>query len=239
MYRIRVRYEKKGRVKYLGHLEMIKVFERAFRRIGIPLKYTEGFNPHPKMSFALPSSVGFSSIGEYIDVEVTEAVRIGKFIEKMNSALPGGLKLIVGGYVDAKAKSLMSMVDYSEFEIDFPLDAEIDMDSIMELEKILESGPIPARKRTKSGKIVEKNLKEDIHGYETVNFKNNRIVLKVLLSAGSRGNLNPLFLLKGLGEKTGWNIDPHNVDVLRIDLFSKAEGGPLSLEETVSEVEAK
>src|SRR6056297_101243 len=239
MYRIRVRYEKKSRVKYLGHLEMIKVFERAFRRIGIPLKYTEGFNPHPKMSFALPSSVGFSSIGEYIDVEVTEAVRIGKFIEKMNSALPGGLKLIVGGYVDAKAKSLMSMVDYSEFEIDFPLDAEIDMDSIMELEKILESGPIPARKRTKSGKIVEKNLKEDIHGYETVNFKNNRIVLKVLLSAGSRGNLNPLFLLKGLGEKTGWNIDPHNVDVLRIDLFSKAEGGPLSLEETVSEVEAK
>jgi len=239
MYRIRARYEKKGRVKYLGHLEMIKVFERAFRRIGIPLKYTEGFNPHPKMSFALPSSVGFSSIGEYIDVEVTEAVQIEEFIESMNFALPEGLKLIGGGYVDAKAKSLMSLVDYSEFEIDFPVDAEIDGDAIAILEKIVESGPIPASKRTKSGKIVEKDLKDDIHGYETVKFEKNRIVIKVLLSAGSRGNLNPLFLINGLGEKNGWNIDPHKVNVMRIDLFSKAESGPLSLEETVSGVEAR
>ncbi|HKL10959.1 MAG TPA: TIGR03936 family radical SAM-associated protein [Clostridia bacterium] len=237
MYRIRARYEKRGRVKYLGHLEMIKVFERAFRRVGVPLKYTEGFNPHPKMSFALPSSVGFSSIGEYIDVEVTEAVKMDKFIDAMNSALPDGLKVIAGGYVDIKAKSLMSLVDYSEFEIDFPMDAETDKDSILEFEKILETGPIPARKRTKSGKFVEKDLKDDIHGYEVIRFESNQIILKVLLSAGSRGNLNPLFLLKGLGEKFGWNIDSCNANILRKDLFSKTDSGPISLEKTVSEVE--
>ncbi len=237
MYRIRARYEKKGRVKYLGHLEMIKVFERAFRRIEIPLKYTEGFNPHPKMSFALPSSVGFSSMGEYIDVELTEALAIDEFIEKINLSLPDGLNVIAGGYVNIKAKSLMSLVDYSEFKIDFPFDEVKNKDSILQLGKILESGPIPAQKRTKSGKIVEKNLKDDIHDCEIVNFENNQIVLKVLLSAGSRGNLNPLFLLKGLGEKTGWDIDPRKVNVFRIDLLSNDESGPISLEKTASEGE--
>jgi radical SAM-linked protein len=232
MYRIRARYEKKGRVKYLGHLEMIKVFERAFRRSGVPLKYSEGFNPHPKMSFALPSSVGFSSAGEYIDVEVTEIVEMQEFIIALNETLPEGLMIIAGGYVEAKAKSLMSIVDYSEFLIDFPIPNE----QVGRLENLLGSESILVIKKTKSGKMVEKNLKDDIHGFEIIKAEGNRITLKVLLSAGSRGNLNPVFLLKGLGEKLGEEIDSSEVNVMRRDIFTSTEEGPLSFEKTISEV---
>ncbi len=232
MYRIRARYEKKGRVKYLGHLEMIKVFERAFRRGGIPLKYSEGFNPHPKMSFALPSSVGFSSIGEYIDVEVTEIVEMHEFIIALNETLPEGLRIIAGGYVEPKAKSLMSIVDYSEFLIDFSIPKE----QVGRLESLLGSESILVIKKTKSGKMVEKNLKDDIHGFEIIKAEGNAITLKVLLSAGSRGNLNPVFLLKGLGEKLGEEIDSREVNVMRNDIFASTDEGPLSFEKTISEV---
>ncbi|MBK5252687.1 MAG: DUF2344 domain-containing protein [Peptostreptococcaceae bacterium] len=232
MYRIRARYEKKGRVKYLGHLEIIKVFERAFRRSGVPLKYTEGFNPHPKMSFALPSSVGFSSTGEYMDVEVTEIVEMHKFIIAMNETLPEGLRIIAGGYVEPKAKSLMSKVDYSEFQIDFSIQKEL----VGRLEKLLSLESILAIKQTKSGKIVENNLKDDIHGFEIIKGEGNAITLKVLLSAGSRGNLNPIFLLKGLGEKLGEEINSNEANVLRIDIFASTDDGPLSFEKTISEV---
>lgn len=232
MYRIRARYEKKGRVKYLGHLEMIKVFERAFRRSGIPLKYTEGFNPHPKMSFALPSSVGFESTGEYLDVEVMESVEIKEFVDTMNGTLPEGLRIIACGYVELKAKSLMSIVDYSEFQINFFIGKEL----IADIEKLLNAEEIMAIKRTKSGKMVEKNLKEDLHGFEIIEEENNSITLKVLLSAGSRGNLNPIFLLKGLGEKLGQEIDVNRVSVMRIDIFAKNDNGPISFEKTIQEV---
>ncbi len=232
MYRIRARYEKRGRVKYLGHLEMIKVFERAFRRSGVSLKYTEGFNPHPKMSFALPSSVGFSSTGEYIDLEVTETVEMNKFIFDMNETLPEGLRIINGGYVEAKAKSLMSIVDYSEFQIDFLMQKEM----VGRLENLLSSEFILVMKKTKSGKMLEKNLKDDVHKFEIIKDEGNRITLKVVLRAGSRGNLNPLFLLKGLGDKLGEEIDLNEVNVLRIDIFASTDDGPLSFEKTISEV---
>jgi radical SAM-linked protein len=235
MYRIRARYEKKGRVKYLGHLEMIKVFERAFRRSGVPLKYTEGFNPHPKMSFALPSSVGFSSIGEYMDVEVTESVEMHKLIDGMNETLPEGLRIITGGYVEPKAKSLMSIVDYSEFQIDF----SIQNDLLGKLENLLSSESILVIKKTKSGKMLEKNLKDDIHGFEIIKAEGNAITLKVLLSAGSRGNLNPVFLLKGLGERLGEEIVSSEVNVMRLDIFASTDDGPLSFEKTISEVAAQ
>ena len=232
MYRIRARYEKRGRVKYLGHLEMIKVFERAFRRSLVSLKYTEGFNPHPKMSFALPSSVGFSSTGEYIDLEVTETVEMNKFIFDMNETLPEGLRIINGGYVEAKAKSLMSIVDYSEFQIDFLMQKEM----VGRLENLLSSEFILVMKKTKSGKMLEKNLKDDVHKFEIIKDEGNRITLKVVLRAGSRGNLNPLFLLKGLGDKLGEEIDLNEVNVLRIDIFASTDDGPLSFEKTISEV---
>ena len=162
------------------------------------------------MSFALPSSVGFSSTGEYIDLEVTETVEMNKFIFDMNETLPEGLRIINGGYVEAKAKSLMSIVDYSEFQIDFLMQKEM----VGRLENLLSSEFILVMKKTKSGKMLEKNLKDDVHKFEIIKDEGNRITLKVVLRAGSRGNLNPLFLLKGLGDKLGEEIDLNEVNVL-------------------------
>jgi len=65
-----IKYTKEDRLKFISHLELIRVIERALRRGNIPLKFSEGFNPHPKISFAAPLSVGVSSQGEYMTVEV-------------------------------------------------------------------------------------------------------------------------------------------------------------------------
>lgn len=237
MNKIRARYEKMGRVKYLGHLEIIKVFERAFRRSRTPLKYSEGFNPHPKMSFALPSSVGFSSRGEYIDVELTEFLEIEDFISRMNANLPEGLGLLKAGYVDQKAKSLMSLVDFSEYKIDLMLESPMDPGFVKDFDALLRSGPILMKKRTKSGKSVEKDLKEDIRSHEILTVSGDVLTVKVMLTAGSRGNLNPALLLKGAKDALQRAVDPYKTEITRLDLYEMKSSEPVSLQETFTRVD--
>lgn len=235
MYKIRARYEKTGRTSYLGHLEVIKVFERAFRRAGVPMKHTEGFNPHPKISFALPSSVGFSSQGEYIEVEVTERIEERAFLENVNRELPEGLGLLCCGYLQGKTRSLMSLVDYSAYRVDYDFDGEETPGLPGRLAELFEKGPIPVRKRTKSGKMTERDLKTFIHDFQLISATDDGCSFWVLLAAGSRGNLNPALLMKGALESLSLSMDPVALSVCRLDLFMKAEEGPVSLEKTIGE----
>ncbi len=80
----------------------MRVMERTFRRLELPLKFTQGFNPHPKISYAAPLSVGVSSDSEYVDVELVEKVNIDQVIADSAKELPNGLKFLDGKYVETK-----------------------------------------------------------------------------------------------------------------------------------------
>jgi len=113
---IRVCFSRGEEVKYISHLDMVKVFERAQRRAGIPIAYSQGFNPHPQMVFGLPLSVGVTSQAEYADFEFTEQLDPKEFAERLNKALPKGLKIL-----DVKARqskeNIMASIGAASYDV--------------------------------------------------------------------------------------------------------------------------
>ncbi|MFA4886471.1 MAG: TIGR03936 family radical SAM-associated protein, partial [Desulfotomaculaceae bacterium] len=87
MFRYRIIYAKEGPARYISHLDLLRVFDRAARRGGLPVAYTQGFNPHPKMSFAAPLSVGTAGEAEFADMELTRDIPVAD----MESALAGSM----------------------------------------------------------------------------------------------------------------------------------------------------
>ena len=85
---IRALFTKKNYLRYISHLDLVRLFHRTFNRSQLQIKYSEGFNPHPKFSIANPLSLGIESEGEYIDIELENDIKIDEFIDRMNKALP-------------------------------------------------------------------------------------------------------------------------------------------------------
>jgi len=94
MLRTRLLFEKTGRAQYISHLDLMRTFQRVFLRAGIGLRHTEGFNPHPYMSFALPLPVGVESICELLDFDRTEDTAITDMPERLNEKMPEGIRVL-------------------------------------------------------------------------------------------------------------------------------------------------
>jgi radical SAM-linked protein len=86
--RLFVRYAREERVKYISHLDLMRTFQRALRRAHIPVAYSTGFNPHPRLAFASALAVGVTSSDEYMDTILEEPMVPGEFVARMNSVMP-------------------------------------------------------------------------------------------------------------------------------------------------------
>lgn len=93
MDKLRMRFKKTGRAVYISHLDLMQTMQRAFNRAGYKLKYSEGFNPHPTISIALPLSVGAASVCEIMDFMLAEEVDIAEMPERLTKALPEGIEV--------------------------------------------------------------------------------------------------------------------------------------------------
>jgi len=118
-YKLRVRYSKTGRMRMLSQLEVMTTFSRALRRASIPINFTEGFHPHPKISFGPALPVGMESVCEYMDVELTRPLAPFKFKEGVNRCLPEGLEVVSVKEVPRNIPSLNSFITLFAYEIDF------------------------------------------------------------------------------------------------------------------------
>jgi len=121
---LRLKFSKYGFLKYVGHLDFMRYMQKAVRRAGIDIRYTEGFSPHQVMSFALPLSVGLTSDGEYLDMEVNSIDSLEDTIKRLNNAMSDGIH-ISGIYAlpdwepNKKKVSLMSLVAAADYKINF------------------------------------------------------------------------------------------------------------------------
>lgn len=97
---IRIRYGKQGAGKYISHLDTIRAAERALRRLGLPMLFSEGFNPRPRMSFAAALQVGLQSVAEYMDVFLTEPIEPRDVVERGSEAFPEAMPMIAAGAFD-------------------------------------------------------------------------------------------------------------------------------------------
>ena len=95
--KIRIKFSKHGSMKFVGHLDLMRFFQKAIRMSGIDICYSKGFRPHPVMSFAAPLGVGLTSDGEYLDIEAHTSRSSKDAMDALNAVMPEGLK--VTGYV--------------------------------------------------------------------------------------------------------------------------------------------
>ncbi len=114
---VRVRFAKRGKVRFISHRDVARAFERAFRIEQLPLAFTEGFSPRPKVSFGLALSVGHESDAEYLDVELTEAVDTDALAERLTPALPEGMPATGAVRLIERAPALQESITEVQYRV--------------------------------------------------------------------------------------------------------------------------
>lgn len=190
MREVRIRFSKTDRCKYISHLDINRCMSRALTRAKIPLWYTEGFNPHPYMSFSLPLSLGIESFVESMDIRIIGDITNEEIKKKMNEMLPDGIR-ILEVYDDFRQDKDIAYSDYV-FRIQFK-DNET---ALQKINNVLNSDEIIAERKVKKGKrkiFKETNLKPFIHKFNS-SIRGEDIILNLRLMAGIEKNLNPTLL---------------------------------------------
>lgn len=209
MNSIRVRFTRGEEVKFISHLDLMKSFERAIRRSGLPIAYSQGFNPHPQMVFGLPLSVGVTSDSEYADFELAQEVKPELFMQKLNGSLPNAIR-VTGAREKFTKTNIMASISGADYALDIFLNEIVPLKAAAEkLEKLMEKDSIKVLKEGKGAAkeidirslILDVKLEALEHvpfGYE--DFKSAFTVM-TRFKAGSAANLRPELFIKALVEQ--------------------------------------
>jgi len=155
--KLRVQYQKTDYARFLSHLDLVRIFERACRRAQIPLRYSQGFNPHPKISFGPPLTLGYSSEAEYMDMEIAASFR-PELVNYLNPFLPHGLRLLKAKPIVQKVTALSAAITSSEYLIDLHAMQWSQREFEKALGKMLSAEQIEVRRKVK-GKIKAINIR--------------------------------------------------------------------------------
>lgn len=184
MRSVRVFFKKEGRAKYISHLDLNRFMLKIIRKSKIPVWYSEGFNPHPYITFALPLSLGFESSYEIMDIRLDDdSYSNDSVFNALSGLLPVGFELIKCEDPIMKA----GQVCFADYKIIF--DSE-DGSVLNNLYNFLQSDSIVSSKKTKKGTVKEIELKDYIKDFSV-----NGTTLNLTLSAGGINNLNPKLVL--------------------------------------------
>lgn len=217
--KIRVKFAKRGVLKYIGHLDLMRYFQKAFRRTDINVLYSKGFNPHMIMSFAAPLGVGLESEGEYFDVEVDDNEDISLMTDKLNEQMAEGIEVLRVIKLPDNSINAMASVQAADYELRFdnasPLNDEF-LKTFNENEELI---------FTKATKRSEKtfNVKEFI--YELVIKDSNTLFLKT--DASSAGNLKPQIALEAILKYMNLDIENYPFHIFRLEMYRKDENDNL------------
>lgn len=206
MMRLRIHFSKTAHMRYTGHLDLHRTWERTFRRAGLPLAYSQGFNPRPKINLASALPLGFTSDGEVADVWFEESLPLAEVEERLARAIPPGLKINLVKEVDLRAATLQTEVAAAEFTVTF-LDPVDDLPARVERLQAAESLP-----RERRGKPYDlRTLIEKIEHLPPDEDGQQRLFLRLTAREGATGR--PEEVIDEMG------IDPSSARVHRIALI--------------------
>ena len=219
MYKYAVGFSKTGTICYTSHLDIMRLFNRVIKRAGIKLAYSHGFNPHPKMVFAQPLSLGYTGLNEYIEIETTEDHEPGYIAEKLSELMPPGLDIKGCERMAEGRKTLAAMTVAAEYMIEIPLAEPVDMSDGEIAELYMSQDRIITLKKQKKKKVsVEIDIKPMIRQLQVAQ-QDGLIVIDTVLDSGSISNLSPELLIKTFTERLGIDTDRSEMDVTRKQIF--------------------
>lgn len=215
--KLRMRFGKKGIVKFIGHLDIMRYFQKAFRRANVDIRYSQGFHPHPYLSFASPLGVGLESSGEYLDMEVNSYDDLEVMKEAVNAQMAEGITVYSIRLLPDDAKTSMSIIAAADYQIDFregmePCDKETLEAAVLHF---MESSEIIVVKKTKKSER-EMDIRPLI--YEMYVTDQGSIWMQV--AAGSVTNLKPELVMQTLFDREGLSCDSYGWLITRCDMYT-------------------
>ena len=216
--KLRGEFTKLGIIKYISHLDLMRLFSRAFQRAKVDVLYSEGFNPHPLFTLGNPLSLGVESESEFLEVEVGEDTDPEEFKLALNKVLPEGVK-ILRVYKDFNPKAIQQQIKSMAYtftweEENHPVDG---------MEKFLAQDEILITRKRKKGRKkidVEENVKDRIlQGKVSVNGK--QVTMEATLSSGEENHLRPDHFLQSYLKSIHSTIDPDMVEIKRVKNFTE------------------
>lgn len=213
--KIRIKFAKYGVMKFIGHLDMMRFFQKAIRRAGIDIKYSEGFSPHQIMSFAAPLGVGIESNGEYMDIEVLSITSTDDMKQSLNQVMVEGVEVLSVCVLPDNAKNAMASVAAASYKLkmkegDFPID-----DLKGKLQDFYSQEKIPYTKETKKS-VIELDLKQGLYELEA----DADGAIRMLVNASSSGNIKPTMIFEKFCEYVGVEILCSAYQVTRLDTYT-------------------
>ena len=194
MARHRLRFVKEGRAIYLSHLDLMRTMQRVFIRAGVKIRHTEGFNPHPYISVALPLSVGTESCTELLDFELADDSPLSTLAERLTEQLPEGITVLEAYEAERKVKEIVWLGLRGVLEYD----GEQDMaETARALASFFAAGNIPVKKLTKKKEETELDIAPLIREITFTPKGPGEIALEAVLAA-QNPSLNPALLIEAL-----------------------------------------
>ncbi|MCD7765967.1 MAG: TIGR03936 family radical SAM-associated protein [Lachnospiraceae bacterium] len=218
--KVRIRFSKQGSMKFIGHLDVMRYFQKLIRRSGIDAAYTEGIHPHMIMSFASPLGIGLTSDAEYMDIELNSSIPSMDAIRLLNEA--GTDEMKVTGFVripDGKANKAMTLVAAADYELRFREGYAPDMDWEGGLADFFNRKEIPVLKKTKHAE-KEVNIRPMIYDWAV-----SSGVLFLKLAAGSEENLKPALVMDAYLQQRGFQPKPFSYLINRCEIYADTGSG--------------
>ena len=223
--KIRIKFRKWGSMKFIGHLDMMRYFQKVMRRADVDIRYSEGFSPHQIMSFAAPLGVGITSDGEYFDIEVHSTKSSAEMIADMNKTMVDGVEIT--GYVALpdNAKTAMSIVAAADYVLSYKDGYEVPF-SVEEwklhvAELFTNQKAFTIIKKTKKSER-EVDLKPLVYAFDVIE-QDGKPAFYINVSTGSVDNIKPELLLASMYEKLGLEYNESAIAIHRKDVYAVDE----------------
>ena len=233
--RLRIAYTKIEDARYIAHLDLTRVFERAIRRAGIHMSYTEGFNPRPKISFGFALAVGTEGEREYVDIDLQREMELGEVLGRIQEQLPPGIRLLQGQVLTQGAKPLMAVLNAASYRMRVLMALPIDEERLQEaVGAWLAREHVNYSRYSKKGPTDKdirpwvKRLEGEIHGDE--------IVFDLEVEMGNAGSVRPEEVLASLRELENLPLDLDALHIKRTGVHVSYQGEKSSPMEQLAEI---
>ena len=222
--KIRIKFKKYGVMKFIGHLDVMRYFQKLLRRADIPIAYTTGMSPHQIMSFAMPLGIGLESDAEYVDIEITERIPSDIAISNMNRNSVDGIEIISFKELPDGSINAMASICAADYAIHFRDSYEPSFVCMDVLNEMYAQPEINVLKKTKKSEGIV-NIKPGI-----LSFNGSNECIRMCLSCGSALNIKPELVFSAVYEHAGSQLDEYGLMIRRTEIYTSINDRLISLD---------
>ena len=234
----RIKFSKAGAMKFIGHLDVMRYFQKAFRRSEVKIEYSKGFSPHQLISFAAPLGVGLTSDSEYLDIVVTDSGSSKEMVDQINKVMTEGFHVLSFKKLDEDSKNAMSIVAAADYLVSLKDGYELVEDFQKKFTRFLNQDSITILKKTKKSEVLmdikpfiyyfsfdkadfnkQVNRKENTNASVADTYENG-ITLYLRLSTGSVTNIKPELVMEAFCQYAGITFNKYAWGYHRLEVYA-------------------